>query len=352
MATVGDLVRKLEILTYNLNGRRPDDTVQSHVVGWMILAKPTLRAIRNLPVGGRRDYINASFRAVFQPMLTGPRKEMPGELRPAGRLVEVAQTMGALADLLSETVRIHPNPGLGGAEAIKLEAAVLVSVHMAAHWSRSTLGDQSLASTRHSLMASLGDVIALTEPWALIPPASRASALESLKLPNAHAPGIEGATVAWADAAKIVLQERYRGTGWAMQAIAGTLALLSHLTRDAVLTSGIRQASRTEIADQLTQGIRAWRTAATWPPNLRLGGRTEGLRPATRALHDVCAAVGQPDLEVMRHALAVAEPVSLLHASVMERLVANHELWIHGVIPGSQGDYAKKWMRVHAKLNF
>ena len=349
MATIGDLTRLLDRQTYSLDGRLAEDTVQSHVAGWMILAKPTLRAINHLPVGGRRENVNASFSAVLKPMITGPRKELPRDLRPAPRLVEIAQTMGAIADILSDTARFHPTSGLAGTDAIRLEATLLASIHVTARWSRSTLHEQALASTRQSLMAHLGDVAVLTEPWAMIPPADRVSALEHLQIPSASATGIEGAVVRWADEAKSVLQERYRPTGWAMQATAGTLALLSHLTREAVLRSmdspRLSSGSAEILAETLAHSVRAWRAAATWPPNLRLGGSTEELRLATHELREECGGV-RPTLSQLRHALGVALPVALLHASVMEGLVAGRELWIHGVIPGSQGDFARKWMRV------
>ncbi|MGC3995496.1 MAG: hypothetical protein QM779_15495 [Propionicimonas sp.] len=88
MATIGELSRRLDDQARTLRGRGPDDTVQSHVAGWLLLARPTLRAITALPVGGRKDKINASLEAVLKPLATGPRKELPGDLAPAPHLVE------------------------------------------------------------------------------------------------------------------------------------------------------------------------------------------------------------------------------------------------------------------------
>ena len=346
MATIGDLVGRLERQAYALEGRLPEDTVQSHRAGWILLAKPTLRAISYLPVGGRREYTNASIDVVLKPLATAPRKALPYDLQPAPRLVEIAQTMGVIADILSDTVRFNHPPGLAGDESLRLEASLLSAVHLVACWSRSSLQDQTLPSTRHSLMASLADVAVLTQPWAMIPPVNRASTLETLRIPDANAAGIEGAVVRWADQATSVLRERYRPSGRAMQAIAGTLAMLSERARQAVQTSIIEAGPRAEIANGLVQGVRSWIAAASWPPTLRLGGNTESLRYATAELREQLETIRRPSLPEMKHALEVAQPVALLHATVLTSLIDRHGLWIHGYIPGSSGEYARKWSRV------
>jgi hypothetical protein len=202
-------------------------------------------------------------------------------------------------------------------------------------------------------MTALDDLAILTEPWAMIPPANRASALEHLRLPNPAAPGLEGAVVSWADDAWQILHDRHRATGWSMQATAGTLALLSLLGGDAVVrdgrATGMPRDAIDGLIDTLAQAVKAWQAAATWPPNLRLGGSTEDLRRLTRDLRETIDAGPKPDLDTMRHLLGVIQPVGLLHATTMERLVAGRELWIHGHIPGTV-DYARKWQRVPGRI--
>lgn len=350
MATIGDLTRLLDQQTRTLHGRRDDDTVQSHVAGWLILARPMRRAIDALPVGGRKEKLNASLDAVLRPLAGGPRKELPGGLVPAGRLVDVARTTGAIADVLVGTSSGHYGLGLSGGEAVRLEASLLASLHVTARWSRSTLEDQTLPTTRYSLMAALNDLALVTQPWAMIPPSQRTSAFEHLRMPNPSTPGIEGAVVAWANEAWQTLHDRYRVTGWAMQATAGTLALITHHTREAVQREGaahsMRSAEVDQIAGTLATATRAWREAATWPTNLRLGGSTEELRRLTTGVREAFDAEPRQSLDAMRHVLGITHPVALLQASTMERLVAGRELWIHGVIPNSHGDYARKWQRV------
>lgn len=348
MATIGELSQRLDEQVRTLNGRDDDDTVQSHVAGWIILARPTLRAITALPVVGRKEKLNASLEAVLKPLATGPRKELPGDLAPARHLVEISRTVGAIADVLADSGINYFSLGLVGSEALRFEASLLASLHVTARWSRSTLSEQTLASTRHSLMTALDDLAILTEPWAMIPPANRASALEHLRLPNPAAPGIEGAVVSWADEAWQILHDRHRATGWSMQATAGTLALLSLLAGDAVVRDGRATGMPGEaidgLIDALAQSVQAWRAAATWPPNLRLGGHTEDFRRLTRDLRETIDTGPKPNLDTMRHLLGLIQPVGLLHATTMERLVAGRELWIHGHIPGTV-DYARKWQR-------
>jgi hypothetical protein len=349
VATIGELSRRLDEQVRVLGGRGPDDTVRSHVAGWIVLARPTLRAITALPVGGRKEKINASLEAVLKPLATGPRMELPGDLVPAPSLLGISRTVGAIGDVLADTGINYFSLGLVGSEAVRFEASLLASLHLTARWSRSTLNEQTLASTRHSLMTSLDDLAILTEPWAMILPANRASAFDHIRLPNPSAPGLEGAVVTWADEAWRILHDRHRATGWSMQATAGTLALLSLLAGDAVVRDGRATGMPGEaidgLIDTLAQAVQAWRAAGTWPPNLRLGGSTEDLRRLTRDLRETIDAGPKPDLATMRHLLGLIQPVGLLHAATMERLVAGRELWIHGHIPGTV-DYARKWQRV------
>ena len=184
--------------------------------------------------------------------------------------MDIARTLGAIGDVLADTGISYYSLGLVGAEAIRFEASVLASLHLTARWSRSTLEEQSLASTRGSLMTSLNDLIILTEPWALIPPAQRASAFDHVRLPNPAAPGIEGAVVAWAGEAWQILHDRHRATGF-HASHRRHLAVLSLLAGDARCAKGDQwHASDDRRLAETSAATQAWRAAATRPPNLRL----------------------------------------------------------------------------------
>lgn len=348
MATIADLLSVLEHQAYELQGRRAEDTVKGHEAGWMAVASATLRALSNLPLGGRRDRIDAGPVAVLKPLADGPYKA-PAGVVPAQRLLQIGQTMGAIADVLAATTRFDPRPGLVGAEAVKLQASLLASVHLMATWSRSVLADQIRPNSRSAIRAELGDLAVVTEPYALIPPSQRVSLLEDLRIRTRTAPGIEGAVSAWADEAKPVLTERYRVSGWAMQAIAGDLALLSHIARRTVEQARTNGTVAPERADEasaaLVRSVTSWRTAAAWPPNIRLGGISSDLREAVRDLREACSTEPLPNLATVRHLLDVAVPIGTLHAQRIEKLVLGHELWVHGPSLGPAAGEVQGWIR-------
>jgi hypothetical protein len=347
MATIADLLNQLEFRAHTLT-RTPEDTVMSHLAGWMPLARTTQQAIALLPLGGRSEVVKAGVRNVLQPLARGPRQPLDG-VHPASQLAELAQIMGGISDTLADNLRSGGRAEYAGAEALKLEASLLSAIHVAARWSRSTMDDQKLPTTRSSVMAFLNDLAVITEPYALIPPGQRTSSLEELALRASNTPGLEGAAVAWARTASETLTERYRISSWAMQAIAGDLALLSHTARSAVRAAGSRgelpPQTASRLSDSLHASTRAWRAAAAWPPYLRLGGRSLDLREASRDLRETIATGATATLATWRRVLGVAMPVALSHAAVMRSLVRGHELWIHSSAVDPADGYARGWGR-------
>ncbi len=347
MATIGDLLNQLEFRAHTLT-RTPEDTVRSHLAGWMPLARTTQHAIALLPLGGRSEVVKVGVRNVLAPLARGLRQPLDG-VQPAPQLADLAQIMGGISDTLADNLRTGGRPEHAGTEALKLEASLLSAVHVAARWSRSTMDDQKLPTTRSSVMAFLSDLAAITEPYALIPPAQRTSLLDELALRAPNAPGLEGAAVAWAHLASETLTERYRVSSWAMQAIAGDLALLSHTARSAVLAAGSRgelpRPSASQLVDSLDASARAWRAAAAWPPYLRLGGRNFDLREASRDLREAIATGPAATLGSWRRVLGVATPVALGHAAVMQSLVSRYELWIHSSAVDPDYGHARGWGR-------
>ncbi len=347
MATIADLLNQLEFRAHTLT-RTPEDTVRSHLAGWMPLARTTQHAVALLPLGGRSEIVKAGVRNVLAPLARGPRQPLDG-VQPAPQLAELAQIMGGISDTLADNLRTGGRAEFAGTEALKLEASLLSAVHVAARWSRSTMDDQKLPTTRSSVMAFLNDLAVITEPYALIPPGQRTSALEELALRAPNTPGVEGAAANWDHLASETLSERYRVSSWALQAIAGDLALLSHAARSAVLVAASRgeisPPTANQLSDRLDASVRAWRTAATWPPHLRLGGRNVDLREASRDLREAIATRPTGTLGSWRRILGVAMPVALGHAAVMRALVRKHELWIHSSAVDPVDGYARGWGR-------
>ena len=345
-ATVGDLLRLLDRQVHALGQPTERDTASSHVCGWMRLATTTRHAISLLPLGGRTAQVKAGLRTVLDPLVHGPRDPLP-EYLPAPRLIQTSRTIGAIADILAEHFRGGGRDNQIGTEAIKLQTSVLSAVHVIACWSRAITESRRFPGTAGAFPAHLSDLIVVTEPFALIPPNRRASLLEDLRLPNPAAPGLEGAVTRWAAEATLVLQERYRVSGWAMQAIAGNLALLSQTGFGAAIRARETGGIATDQAESLTgwfnEAAQRWRTAAAWPPHLRLGGHSPTLRQLGREMRDACDTV--PRLSDLAAAMTAATRLSLLHASVMDRLAAKHELWVHRVRTDYRGDRVEAWTR-------
>lgn len=349
MATIGDLIGLLERQAHALNGRQPEDTPDAHAAAWTILARHTRRAVSNLPLGGRRPTVDAGIATVLDPMINFRWKPLGPEVTPAPALAGISLTVGAIADVLAAAARLDPRPALVGTEATRLQAGLLAPLHVTARWSRAVLEEQHLSLSRQALVRALRDLATVTEPYALIPPAQRVSLLEDLRLRSHTAPGLEGAVVAWADTVKPVLEDRYRVSGWAMQAVAGNLALLSHVARNAVAQAvgrgAVPEALAAEATAALAESVKAWRAAATWPPTLRLGGHTGDLREAVRDLRDACITEPLPRVRVLRRILGVASDIGNSHAHVMERLVNRHELWVDADSLGAAAGHAVGWIR-------
>ncbi|MFT4217262.1 MAG: hypothetical protein QM619_08795 [Micropruina sp.] len=345
-ATVADLLRVLDQQTHTLGTATEHDTASAHVSGWMRLATTTRHAINLLPLGGRSAQVKAGLRTVLDPLVHGPRDPLPNPT-PAPMLIETSRTIGAIADILAEHLQGGGCDNQIGTEAIKLETSLLSAVHINASWSRAVTESQRFPGTTGTFPAQLADLIVVTEPFALIPPDRRTSLLDDLRLPNPAAPGLEGAVTRWAAEATLVLQERYRVSGWAMQAIAGNLALLSHTAGRAALRAGaagdITAAQADNMAGWFSEAARHWRTAAAWPPHVRLAGHTPTLRQLGRDVRDACDT--DPSLHDLRAPMTAAARLSLLHASVMDQLAARRQLWVHTVRTDYRGDHIEAWTR-------
>jgi len=309
----------------------------------MLLADRTKRAISQLRLGG--PYVGIGMQPYLEPLAAGPRRPLPASTTPIPALARMALTIGAINDVLADTLRNRPRPEYIGREAAKLAASVLAPVHLAARWSRTSL-ELSSADQGLPLRGHLDNLAAATEPWALIPPANRGNVLDDLRIRTRSAPGLEGVAVAWADEALLVLGERHRTSSWAMQAIAGNLALISHTAYDAV-EQAIKQRGLPEVARTASQAlagaVTAWRAAATWPPYLRLGGKTTDLRVLTRDLRQCLEADPPRTVNETRNLLHLALPVAEAHAATMDRLVRTHDLWIHGPSLGPSAGYIPGW---------
>ena len=121
---------------------------------------------------------------------------------------------------------------------------------------------------------------------------------------------------------------------------ACTQQLLIH----ADLAAGDITAAQAEsMGGWFVEAARHWRTAAAWPPHVRLAGHTPTLRQLGRDVRDACGA--DPSLRDFRAPMTTAARLSLLHASVMDELATRRQLWIHTARTDYRGDHIEAWSR-------
>lgn len=344
MATVGDLLNRLEA---QVNGLRwtAEDRASAHAAGWIPLSKATAQAIAWLPLGGRSDQVKAGIRNVLAPLARGPLKAVE-DPAASPQLVELATTVGAISDSLAGIFRWGPRPEQVGTPALALEAELLSAIHVVARWSRAVVEVQCPAPPRPPLATFLGDLIVVTEPYALIPPQRRTSTLVELAFTVPSSPGLEGVTAEWAQTASRILNDRFRVSGWAMQTIAANLALISQaVQRPFALAETQGQVASTNVLEALKRAAHWWRRAAVWPPHLRLGGQNADLRLASRDLRDGLTSDPVSTFAHARRLLGMAVPVGAAHVRSMGALVRKHELWIHAPVLVPQVPYQGGWIR-------
>lgn len=346
MATIGDLLSRLEA---QVNGLRwsPEDTASAHAAGWIPLAKATAQAITWLPLGGRSDQVKVGIRNVLAPLARGPLSAVE-DPAASPQLVDLATTVGAISDSLAGVFRWGPRPEQVGMPALALEAELLAAVHVVARWSRAVVEVQRPAPPRPPLATFLGDLIVVTEPFALIPAQRRASTLEDLAFTTPSSAGVEGAVAAWAEIARGILDDRYRVSGWALQTVAADLALTAlEVRRQVVVHVGgaIEAAGSTGVLDALELTVSSWRQAAAWPPHVRLGGQNPDLRRASRDLRQMMASRPISSVEEGRRVLGLLAPVAAAHARCMSALVTRHELWIYAPFLVPKVPYERSWIR-------
>ena len=346
MATIGELLDRLDSQVHDLRWT-PQVAVGAHVAGWASLARATGQAITLLPLGGRSDQVKAGIRKVLAPLARAPRQS-DDDAVPAPQLVELATTVGAISDSLAGILRWGPRPEQVGRPALQLEAELLAAIHVATRWSQTTIQVGDCEVLRTPIIAMLRDLEIVTEPYALISPLRRASILEDLAFSVPSSPGLDGVVASWAATAKGILDDHYRVSGWAMQAIAGDLALISRAAREFFATADAERAvgwSGTRSATVLGGAALEWQRAAAWPPHLRLAGQNPDLRQASSQLRVGITSMPILKLAQARRVLGLAVPIGAAHAHVMGSLVRKHELWIHAPLLVPKGPYQSGWVR-------
>ncbi len=325
MATVGDLVDLLHRQAWELARQRvedPQEILPLHMRGWVKVAAAASRALALLDV--RRDLDD-----ILDQLADGGLAS-PG--RPDRRLADIGVTFGGIGDLLAAE---HVNVELAGYPSrSRLHAAMWAGLHTAA---RATLGiaQDAGGGEPSTVMATLAGI---TELAALIPSSARENLLDRLQAPSPGSSSLKGAVDGWAAAAGEVLTDDHQVTGYALQRVAGSIALICQVTaattKEAAAAGLVNPAAARIAAGALEHAAQAWRQAAAWPPHLRLGGRTTELRYASTVLDQAltgpqAAARDLPErLTGLWAAVNTATLVGDEHRVMTARLAAGGGLWV------------------------
>lgn len=193
---------------------------------------------------------------------------------------QLAETVGALADLLTTA----PMPRL----PVAGHAAEQVAGALAGYMART-----AKASLRTIPAAQADARLARTlQRLAIAAPNQRAAQPNYLldwRIAGPHDPGIDGPVRHWAVQAEQILNSPMNVTGLSLQLIAYDISLLC-IAASILLDNPSNRSTEHEatIASQKARAAgRVWTLAASWPPNVRLGGRAMDLRQASTHLRRI-----------------------------------------------------------------
>lgn len=241
---------------------------------WAPLARATLRALDTLNTAHHGIRHAHALEAALHHTL--PVRPIGPPLLTHWKHSQLAETVGALADLLT-TAPLPRQP-------VTNHAAEQVATALAGNITNAAIASLRRIPTTeaHTRIARHLRRIATATPT---PRTIEPNYLLGWKFPSAHEPGIDGALQDWAARAVEVLGSPMNVTGLALQLIASDIALLSAAASDLLVAHHDDASEHSISAAQLARGAsHAWTKAASWPPHVRLGGRTPDLRQTSTGL--------------------------------------------------------------------
>jgi len=137
----------------------------------------------------------------------------------------------------------------------------------------------------------------------------------------------------WARCVTDILTSPSRVTSYVFQRTAATIARVCFAAAAVLeVPAGVRLTDNRFAL--LVTAAQAWQTAADWPPEVRLGGRTTPLRERSRELDEALAnqpldeAASKDWQDTIRGALLRAEKVAACHQAALCQVVGSRSLWI------------------------
>lgn len=316
MATVETLLAALHDRTGEYISEHPA-TSEAAKLGWHRLA---LNAMRILVMTSPPADVTTILKQIL-------RHVDPRDAPVNSAMTAIGYTLGVLAD----TVNSHPDTlkAAGHAGRTQLRSCILGTLHHVAAITLQALPADSTVPGRN-LIRDLADA---TEAAAYAPWRTPHQPLAGLSL--GPTPGsLDQAVDRWARCATDILTSPSRVTSYAFQRTAATIARVCFAAA-AVLTEPAGERAGDHIAGStLAAAAQAWQTAADWPPEVRLGGRTTPLRQRSSELDQALAGLAHvavsslTEHEALFGAVLRAERVSASYQAALVQVVTSHSLWV------------------------
>ena len=323
-------------------------TTSGLLASWPDLASATRRAIENIPLDPDAGKFTASLRTTLRQIAAQRRAwRTDAKAEPNEALRAMTVRIGAIADLLTDAPRPHnDNDRLAG---MGLVANLAAPIHAATTWTLA-LADQApgFSSTRWLFRQLAGH----TQPYLHTRPADRVGRYDDLTVPRSDEHTLDAALHRWTAATLDELGSPWRVTRASLQTAAVDLVLLTaaaaHITWAGIYHGLIDREHGHAALDALRAANEAWRTAATWPAQLRLdGARIPGNAETSADLHGAITATLRSGLEwatpheitqrtdltsllrTMREGMRAAEDVANTHyRALRQHVFGTNRLWV------------------------
>ena len=356
-ATVKDLLDAIHLRAWDLSAvlavppasESSVDRSEALLRAWPGLAASALRALDAVPFVAVRASDVAPLRGSLTEIAARGHR-WRGSAAGAGPHPDVVGIMtryGVLADLLAGQLPV--STAVDVSAALGLQANILAPVHAAAVATLGVLDGREPTGDARFLLQRLA---ARTEPFALVPVGDRRGRFEDVGVVAAGDQSFDAAIADWVRVTGRKLGSRHDVTGYALQAAAGDIVILSAAAATTVragVTLGLVDPEQGSSAVKaLAASHAAWREPTRWPASVRLdGARSPEQAAASRflrglitdtmrhgqdwlpaqALHDrldVTVLLGS-----MRRGMHAAGNVALVHYQAVENVVRGQgQLWV------------------------
>lgn len=241
-------------------------------------------------------------------------------------LTAVGLTMGVLADTLESRPDVVGTASL--IDRSHVRSAILASLHATAQTSAVRAAPPEQHPTARHILTDLADA---TEAASHVPPRPLEGALSALSIGPARG-SLEDAMTHWAVTASETLSSPTRATKYAFQRTAASIARICWTGANAPACDDACDRKVRDVRGSLLAAFQSWQSAAAWPTELRLDGRSGGLRQSSQHLEQALAGwhfrTRPGSLMELESVVQIASEVGAVLEVGLRKRVASGGLWI------------------------